>query len=483
MSSSHAKAKALRRGGLQCPICDYVADSRNLLLAHKAMTHMIETEYKCSKCHDQSFKSELEALQHAMSEHVSRIAAIVPNVKKYRPKKGEAPNSHSLKPELIEEETIPELASDDEDWVPDRKSRKTQNKTSLVRAASGDSAVKNNGVNSSRSKPKVQSRKRQPELIEEATILESASNDEDWVPDRKSCKTQNKTTLVRAASGNSAVKNNGVNSSRSKPKVQSRKRQRRKSTSDATSNDGSDFGAKKTPPKRTRGSSAKKAEVEEEVFEYGKTDKLPFSMSRDLTLLRNFSIEMGFPNAQDRKEFQCQFCGTLFRTLHDLILHTNGDHFDNALFQCDVCDRYFDRHGELWDHQVTEHKLEPGSRYPCAFCDSKFARKINNKHHMREKHGAPGCKYMCTECDAGFRYRERLVLHMQAKHEIVEDGPDVRQCQMCDFKAVNHKRLNKHMRKEHNQCIQCGKTFETQEAMRKHMAMDHNHNPAVQERK
>ncbi|KAM4697674.1 zinc finger protein 646 [Rhinophrynus dorsalis] len=182
------------------------------------------------------------------------------------------------------------------------------------------------------------------------------------------------------------------------------------------------------------------------------------------------------PQASDRSAEICEFCGSLFFSVHDLIIHVSSscvgskltdkaghtpasDHmagkeepplslcsqtreveesgYHQRPFRCEVCGRSYRHAGSLINHKQT-HKT---GVFRCAICQKRFfnlmAMKNHNRIHFEVK------RHKCLDCGKAFRLRKQLDTHQRIHREKAAcKRPGRRKCRVSkSHKVLQQKTL------------------------------------------
>lgn len=144
---------------------------------------------------------------------------------------------------------------------------------------------------------------------------------------------------------------------------------------------------------------------------------------------------------------RCQFCNIFYKTLKDLVKHMENVHQVKNLtsgnsnlpnvnqqngkvpseegtkkqFQCEVCERRFNRKSCLTEHMLTHSGIRP---YSCTLCSMSFTKNYNLQVHMGTHSTAR--PYKCVICEADFKRNDYLKAHMKTTHNITLGQPFLR---------------------------------------------------------
>ncbi|KAJ8908451.1 hypothetical protein NDN08_005160 [Rhodosorus marinus] len=87
----------------------------------------------------------------------------------------------------------------------------------------------------------------------------------------------------------------------------------------------------------------------------------------------------------ERKRFECEICGSAFRSQAHLHRHLSGVHFREKKHVCDLCRTKFGQRSHLVAHiKIVHGKRE---KLACNYCGVKFRWRTNYFRHMRNQHG------------------------------------------------------------------------------------------------
>ena len=130
--------------------------------------------------------------------------------------------------------------------------------------------------------------------------------------------------------------------------------------------------------------------------------------------------------------------------------------------QCEDCDYKADTENRWSYHRNVHQNIE----YSCDLCDFKSKRKQLVLFHKISKHDI-GERFDCQNCEKSFNRPHSLNNHQRYVHEGVEPPPKLkpktsRHCKKCGFKAKSLHFLNVHLKEQHPEllltCEMCGFT-------------------------
>lgn len=221
------------------------------------------------------------------------------------------------------------------------------------------------------------------------------------------------------------------------------------------------------------------------------------------------------------KAWKCDSCGLQFHEADKLAIHQMNDHTQDMKneqhFQCEDCQRVFVSIQGLHSHRRMHHRPEETEptepeevgvmclecrkickdmtaltshmrlhsmerKYPCKFCDFRFATPQKRKTHAEIHTG--DMKYVCFICEYQCSSENRLKHHkMSIKHlnmkeylltgkPLIEEEPTKKEKDRKKDSVKKKKKDNKKDREVNSDnffvCDICGARFESEDAMSKH---------------
>lgn len=121
-------------------------------------------------------------------------------------------------------------------------------------------------------------------------------------------------------------------------------------------------------------------------------------------------------------KLQCEYCNKRFGIRRALEHHLNRIHLNRKPYQCDICDKAYINEWSLTEHKRFKHEGHKRAlKYPCPFCDKKFAQNSTLKSHILTHTGEK--PYKCTQCPAQFSQSNILRTHIKLVHlQLTRDG-------------------------------------------------------------
>ena len=170
------------------------------------------------------------------------------------------------------------------------------------------------------------------------------------------------------------------------------------------------------------------------------------------------------------KKYKCDKCDYQGAALKHLKRHKNQQHSD-VLIQCDACSQTFKNKNALYMHKIRRHTAD--NPYKCDLCD--YSAKTNNdlKKHKLCAHEKVRAK-VCHICGKGFVLTSVLNLHITNVH--FKDGKSV-VCDKCGKSFNTPKALKEHMHNVHKSfllCTLCERVFPSKKKLNKHIKDEHD---------
>ena len=135
----------------------------------------------------------------------------------------------------------------------------------------------------------------------------------------------------------------------------------------------------------------------------------------------------------------CEVCGKLVN-VDKMKQHINDCHLREEKFNCNDCDRIFDRKDRLRNHRLIKHiKRE----LKCIFCHKiYYSRKVLTAHvkGVHEK-----VRHQCPMCERSYSQRPDLLVHIKGVHEGKRSL-----CAICGKEFIRASEKNRHERQVHN---------------------------------
>lgn len=198
------------------------------------------------------------------------------------------------------------------------------------------------------------------------------------------------------------------------------------------------------------------------------------------------------------RNYVCNECGSGFVTKYRLKVHSKSMHVEGS-YPCDICKKVFASTQKLKNHTDAVHKLV--KRFKCPKCPERFTEYFRRQKHLVTIHGVEPLKYNCNVCDRSFDRRFTLSRHMKRDHleernyqcemcsykcftnnelrvhMIKHNGERIFECSVCKKSYARKKTLKEHMRIHNNDrrfaCAVCGQAFVQKCSLKGHMKTHH----------
>ena len=183
---------------------------------------------------------------------------------------------------------------------------------------------------------------------------------------------------------------------------------------------------------------------------------------------RKEHLESHMNSHSDARLYKCQLCDKTYKNKASLSLH-NRSHTGEKVV-CEICQRPFRDPGDLRKHYNIHSETK---MFQCDICGTSFRSKNTLLRHIKNKHSKTSMierKFKCGECGKDFEYQSGLIQHMKF-HAATKEF----ECDQCSKSFKFKEWLEKHIARIHNktdekfECDECGKEFTAKEGLRKHM--------------
>ena len=156
------------------------------------------------------------------------------------------------------------------------------------------------------------------------------------------------------------------------------------------------------------------------------------------------SLEMHLKVHTIDQSLSCRFpdCEQTFPTQkfmweHMLHIHkVNKDSWQSQRFQCNDCEKVFNRKDRLKEHKIKHVEEKP---FLCAICQKCFKNKKGLYFHTLRHQGA--LDFKCSDCDKSYVSKSQLKLHISATHTF----QDKFKCDQCSADFKTKRQLTVHM--------------------------------------
>ena len=172
--------------------------------------------------------------------------------------------------------------------------------------------------------------------------------------------------------------------------------------------------------------------------------------------------------------YECNLCGKGFDEKNGLVSHMKYIHTTEKLFQCDKCAKNFKTVDLLVSHVKNMHEEQETAT--CRECNKNFKNEKTLRDHFRNMHsGAERTRYMCDDCGKSFlnkqNFQNHSLTHLSKKEieqlKISCPYPD------CDYTTIKKELLDTHNKRVHEKkkdfkCSLCFKSFFTKSKLGEH---------------
>lgn len=163
------------------------------------------------------------------------------------------------------------------------------------------------------------------------------------------------------------------------------------------------------------------------------------------------------------KNVQCETCGKLFMSHWHAQEHHMRVHEKKIMSQCKICDKTFVNNANLKRHMVVHTDERP---YECDVCGTRYRTSTErNKHVLTDHEHKVG--YRCSKCDIPLKDRSEYFRHRDHfHHKFRHTASPAEKCSLCSEQVENIKALESHIEGEHpdeeypyQMCPHCPKEF------------------------
>lgn len=170
-------------------------------------------------------------------------------------------------------------------------------------------------------------------------------------------------------------------------------------------------------------------------------------------------------------QISCYLCAAIFPTNHKFKQHFQSSHQTNELrYSCIICSKSVLQYRSLTRH-MEGHNSE--KRFSCDICDRSFSQKITLAQHLNSHSSLKS--YTC-ECGLSFKQNSSLFKHRK-KHST----ESIVSCIDCNKTFSTNETLRQHRKSRHNlekdiSCSECQKKFASRSALKYHFSSVHQEN-------
>lgn len=167
---------------------------------------------------------------------------------------------------------------------------------------------------------------------------------------------------------------------------------------------------------------------------------LPDSLTESLTSAGKEGDEGAENEGLISTLLKCPCCSYTATDQDDLDVHALGEHPENCVFSCKVCDFSTDRWSRYSRH-VSKHFLAEKS-FTCPLCSYRSKTKGCFDAHMRTHTGEK--PYACSYCPYRSSQRVHLKIHVRT-----HTGEKPFACPSCPYQATQNSSLKRHIQTQH----------------------------------
>ena len=154
----------------------------------------------------------------------------------------------------------------------------------------------------------------------------------------------------------------------------------------------------------------------------------------------------------DSPKFMCQLCDFVGGSTDYLEKHI----VDNHVYPCEVCPSLYFQSLELLTNHLKTH--QENIAHECNKCNSKFDQKSHLENHMC----VISPEVNCDQCGFKAESVSELVNHLLRIHN---NNSELIQCQHCEYKAIDMKKINEHFEADHLEFVFMGQIDANQNAV------------------
>lgn len=143
---------------------------------------------------------------------------------------------------------------------------------------------------------------------------------------------------------------------------------------------------------------------------------------------------------ENRKMFECDFCGLKYSYKYNLIVHIESKHLDNK-YKCEICNRELSSKLQLNRHYSTRHR-----DFICEICNRMFNSNHLLSKHLKIQHFNEEKLIECEICLKKFNFMNDMTNHKRMIHV---DKKIKCQSEICDKMFTNNSGMKKHYNYAH----------------------------------
>ncbi|XP_060807582.1 oocyte zinc finger protein XlCOF6 [Amyelois transitella] len=170
-------------------------------------------------------------------------------------------------------------------------------------------------------------------------------------------------------------------------------------------------------------------------------------------------------------DYVCDICKQRTNSEEKLLAHKK---YHEIRYKCKACDLTRICRSTILDHYAAYHCCDC-ARHVCSHCSKQFKRKASLRKHIFNRHRQKE-RVLCVYCSKTYASVEVLKSHMITRHP--KEVSAVKRskkcvCQSCGMAFNSPSQLKKHSLKhsdaKDHYCVECDKSFKTEETLKYHL--------------
>ncbi|XP_053619146.1 zinc finger protein 425-like [Plodia interpunctella] len=176
-------------------------------------------------------------------------------------------------------------------------------------------------------------------------------------------------------------------------------------------------------------------------------------------------------------DYECDICRQRMNSEDKLLGHKK---YHEIRYKCGACDLTRICKTTIMDHYAVFHCYD-FLQHVCSYCSKQFKRKASLRKHIFNRHRQKE-RVLCIYCSKTYASMEVLKSHMITRHpKEVSAGKRSKKCvcQVCGMAFGSPSQLKKHGLKHsdlrEHYCVECDKSFKTEETLKYHLTTTASH--------